>query len=71
LIQKNSFYNDAQKQIKILRNKIKKDYSLIYFLHQIKSIFDIKNIFSVESSIDGKYKKIKIFCVNFIKERRK
>lgn len=67
LVNGSDFFADANNQIKKMNGKIRHDYPSIYFKYKLKSILSLKNIFSIQSSIDRKFKVIKIFGFQIIK----
>lgn len=63
LLKSDVFYNVALKQINILNKKIYRDHRYIYFLFLLFGY--IKNMFSIQSSLDGRYKIISLFNLKF------
>ena len=63
LLKSDVFYNVALKQINILNKKIYRDHKYIYFLFLLFGY--IKNMFSIQSSLDGRYKIISLFNLKF------
>ncbi len=63
LLKSDLFYNIALKQINILNKKIYRDHKYIYFLFLLFGY--IKNMFSIQGSLDGRYKIISLFNLKF------
>lgn len=63
LLKSDVFYNVALEQINILNKKIYRDHKYIYFLFLLFGY--IKNMFSIQSSLDGRYKIISLFNLKF------
>lgn len=63
LLKSDLFYNVALKQINILNKKIYRDHKYIYFLFLLFGY--IKNMFSIQGSLDGRYKIISLFNLKF------
>ena len=63
LLKSDVFYNVALKQINILNKKIYRDHKYTYFLFLLFGY--IKNMFSIQSSLDGRYKIISLFNLKF------